>query len=110
MADEHTPGPWEIRNCAGGYMIEGPAGSPRVVKGSGGVGRREDAQLIVLAPDLLAACEEAAAYLEGLLVEGIPTPEIATRLRDLARRARGDRGVLWAGLGAVDDGFTQLVL
>ena len=58
-----TPGDWTIRQCAGGYMIE-VANDPnqRIVRGSGGLRRHEDAAFISTAhrllPGLLAHLEQ----------------------------------------------------
>ena len=49
-----TPGDWTIRECAGGHMIE-VANDPnrRIVRGSGGLRRYEDAAFISTAHRLL---------------------------------------------------------
>lgn len=61
---EHTPGPWTVQPCSGGYLIESPI--LRIVRGSGGVRTEEDARLIAAAPVLLEAARVALAELERI--------------------------------------------
>ena len=66
----HTPAPWNITHCAGGYLIEHDHNmNNRIVRGSGGIRDRDNAQLIATAPELLEACNLAleTLYANGLL-------------------------------------------
>lgn len=96
-----TPGPWKVRGCAGGYLIEAlgkptdtlfelPADAPRfrVVRGAGGIERLADATLIAEAPTLLAACEHAASAIHELInASGEQTYDDAIRALDQLRTA-----------------------
>lgn len=66
----HTPGPWTIAHCAGGYIIEQDRDmNHRIVRGSGGIRNYYDAMLISAAPQLLEAAKHAMRILQenGLL-------------------------------------------
>ena len=110
MNTKHTPGPWTMRAAISGrypdYPIVGPNGEPvaRVpIMAHGRSG--EYARLIAAAPELLAALEWAAAYVELFtgngcranpqnwprMANGDPDPErIAQVARATIAAARGE--------------------
>jgi len=47
--------------------------------------KKEDAQLIAAAPDLLEACESAVDYLNGS-----PNPKLSDRLQQAINKAKGE--------------------
>lgn len=78
MMSKHTPGPWEIRRPAH-ITWNGPTGAFEIYAGDKLICQRPwaegnpqaikeheaNASLIAAAPDLLDACEEAIALIEG---------------------------------------------
>lgn len=60
MSDsKHVQGPWGKQDCTGDFMIVGPNG-----EFIAGAVDAENADVIVAAPDLLAACRKAGELLE----------------------------------------------
>jgi hypothetical protein len=94
----HTPGTWRVNPIRSGFQvnaIDERAGYPwpqPVVRGSGGVRRRDDAYLIAAAPDLLAACREACAHLSVLAVTHphLSHPVLAEQLQRAIAAATGE--------------------
>lgn len=92
---KYTPGPWYIRPCAGGYLIEGSEGaSQRVVRGSGGVKLASDAELITASPDLLRACEFALSVIEAQGMFDMSERMAAERLEAAIAKAHGQADVM----------------
>ncbi len=87
-AAQHTPGPWQAKTAADWMriLILGPDGEwiakvePKLA----------NANLITAAPDLLAACEEAAAWLEVVGRSNV-TQALASKCRMAAAKARGNQ-------------------
>jgi hypothetical protein len=76
-----TLGPWFVRSCRAGYLIEGKTG--RVVRGSGGVARRADARIIAAVPEMLA-------FLENLFLDGSVAERHGTELLTIIRKVKGE--------------------
>lgn len=95
----HTPGPWRVGDA--GFTVFGPkreAPSPVRIATMPGIGTpiptdavRANARLIAAAPDLLAACEDAAESLARLPdVDGAWRATCLAQLRAAIARARGE--------------------
>jgi hypothetical protein len=64
--NQHTPGPWEIKQTFDRWAVYGPQHTVMVVSDRGLIPMPQDARLIACAPDLLAVAQKAACYLEGI--------------------------------------------
>lgn len=116
-APAHTPGPWSLSRWGlTGYEIQGGGRQIAVVNKAGETERERlakrrrepgddwppvtlvtqeeaaaDARLMVAAPDLLAACEEAAAFLENMLRGRSQDSALYRRMRAAIAKAKGEQ-------------------
>lgn len=63
MKTQYTKGPWRMGAETENVVRIYPQNSAQAIAGAVGDNALNDARLIAAAPDLLAACEEAASFL-----------------------------------------------
>jgi hypothetical protein len=90
MLDTPTPGPWRLEEARDGhFMIHGALGSPAHIVSLAHVKTCPDANLIMAAPLLLAACELALKMLDLDVNEFCSTSEDVEKIRFAIEEARG---------------------
>lgn len=107
--NEHTPGPWRIGKVDHVVVADTPIKSklktsgindPRTIKSYGGclvaesVFKKENAQLIAAAPELLEAAEKGLEYIKNGIEYGYIDPDQASEtpklLREAIKKAKGE--------------------
>lgn len=99
---KHTSGPWRQGKIGGVVVSDTPLETIRVsdtghedTKYYGGyliaesILKESDKNLIIAAPELLASCENALAYIEELDKQGIGTWEGLEALYNVIQKAKG---------------------
>ena len=76
MSNQHTPGPWAVRESSLSVSVVGQNGEAVFHESDKRIpGVMEDARLIAAAPDLLEALTKAATHIEAMMAHIENKPE-----------------------------------